>query len=259
MKRSFITILVISLSLILVGACLTGYAMITKGGFITLTKQIVFNDNNRSSIHTLEGKESAQNIRLSFINSSIKLSKYNGNTIKITYSQNSRYKYIVKNDSNGVSIAEMQRKLFNFGDFGFSNVKVLIPNRALNEVDLETVNGKISISGLSCNKLNDKTVNGVEEIHDLSASDMSSNSVNGNSTIQTLGFTNLTIKKVNGKANLNLVGSENDYSISKESVNGQLFINDQICGRGNVEINHANSRANIKFNSVNGDLIIKTK
>ncbi|HOV69707.1 MAG TPA: hypothetical protein PLZ84_05235, partial [Clostridia bacterium] len=116
MKRTFRIVLTISLAMIIIGIILTVWAA-ANNGFTNLWAKIrEGNPNYISSEQTLEAEENATNIRLEFVNASIKFSEYDGTVIRVTYYKDSRFDYQEASDSDTITVIEKgnRRRWFSF-------------------------------------------------------------------------------------------------------------------------------------------------
>lgn len=135
----------------------------------------------------------------------------------------------------------------------------IILNDVKSDADIYTegVNGEINITNSTAkDKMTLKTVNGKVISDKLFAGELSCKTVNGPVSIDNVTCPNIRCETVNGSIASSVYGEMDDYNITFNSVNGNIFVNGSKYGReadintssiNRINLNTVNGRAEINF------------
>lgn len=127
----------------------------------------------------------------------------------------------VKNSTLEVHVDMNQKKLFRFDFFSKgSALKLYIPKKQYESLQLESDNGRIMIEGIDVKTADIRTDNGRIEINNMANDNLTVNSDNGRINLANVDASTVTTKSSNGKIVLNHVTG----TLSSKTNNGSISL-----------------------------------
>ena len=268
MKKTLIVCLIVVL-VVIASAFGIGYGIgrvIKNVGNISASNGANFNysDSKSYKVGDTEISSKVSKITINWLNGTVKVSEYNGDTLSIKDEVESgnlteELKLRWKRSGNEVIIqyAEANKKLDLDGLI--KNIVVMIPSSwTLDELDIDVVSADSIVSLKNIKSIDWNSVNGTLEARVDSISSLDGDTVNGdvNLYVKKSGPRKLDLESVNSNVTIS-VPSNTSFTLKRESINGSL--DSEFAGKvsGNKTFIVGNGDYDWDIESVNGNVTIK--
>lgn len=207
---------VIALILLLVGVVGSILTIKSIGGGAGITEEVEINETDFA------------NVDVETENAEIEIIPTTGSTATVEFTGNrkndERYQLNTEVEENTlhIMVKEMRKLLFSF-DFSFSSptLKVYLPEKMYDSVQIETSNGRIQTDGFKINDVHVKTSNGKIELSNIESKEVAAKTSNGSIKLDNVDGV-ITGKTSNG--GMSLITDSLDRAIDLETSNGKIHI-----------------------------------
>jgi DUF4097 and DUF4098 domain-containing protein YvlB len=171
-------------------------------------------------------------------------------TVEFTATESKYNKYKLEIEEEGESLSiELDEKTLQFlsfdFDFDFSGpkIKVYLPEKQYEELEIDVVNGKIDVEGITVDEVEVNTINGRIVLKELETKSTTVSSENGGITIENVNG-RITSDVENGGTTL--ITNHLDRFIDLESVNGKITVQTaQEPTNATIEVSVVNGKVNL--------------
>lgn len=210
-------------------------------------------------------------------NQGIIIQKSKDDNIHITYSENKNKKYKIEQNNGNLRIQpydtrNRMKQIIDSLHYHFNlkedKIKVIIelPEYEYQMVKLKTTNGNIEIKDIKSKQIILDNINGSTKVKQIQATDLTSHSTNGNISLTSIIAPNTylknvngsikgedltveitTVKSTNGNIRLEIIGDEDDYRRTIETINGTSNIANRTKGDFELKLKSINGNIKVTF------------
>ena len=268
MKKTLIVCLIVVL-VVIASAFGIGYGIgrvIKNVGNISASNGANFNysDSKSYKVGDTEISSKVSKITINWLNGTVKVSEYNGDTLSIkdevesgTLTEELKLRWKRSGNEVIIQYAEANKRLDLDGLK--KNIVVMIPSSwTLDELDIDVVSADSVVSLKSIDEIDWNSVNGTLEARVDSISSLDGDTVNGdvNLYVKKSGPKKLDLESVNSNVTIS-VPSDTSFILKRESINGSL--DSEFAGKvsGNKTFIVGNGDYDWDIESVNGNVTIR--
>ena len=268
MKKTLIVCLIVVL-VVIASAFGIGYGIgrvIKNVGNISASNGANFNysDSKSYKVGDTEISSKVSKITINWLNGTVKVSEYNGDTLSIkdevesgTLTEELKLRWKRSGNEVIIQYAEANKRLDLDGLK--KNIVVMIPSSwTLDELDIDVVSADSVVSLKSIDEIDWNSVNGTLEARVDSISSLDGDTVNGDVDlyVKKSGPRKLDLESVNSNVTIS-VPSDTSFILKRESINGSL--DSEFAGKvsGNKTFIVGNGEYDWDIESVNGDVTIR--
>ena len=268
MKKTLLVCLIVVL-VVIASAFGIGYGIgrvIKNVGNISASNGANFNysDSKSYKVGDTEISSKVSKITINWLNGTVKVSEYNGDTLSIkdevesgTLTEELKLRWKRSGNEVIIQYAEANKRLDLDGLK--KNIVVMIPSSwTLDELDIDVVSADSVVSLKSIDEIDWNSVNGTLEARVDSISSLDGDTVNGDVDlyVKKSGPRKLDLESVNSNVTIS-VPSDTSFTLKRESINGSL--DSEFAGKvsGNKTFIVGNGEYDWDIESVNGDVTIR--
>ena len=268
MKKTLIVCLIVVL-VVIASAFGIGYGIgrvIKNVGNISASNGANFNysDSKSYKVGDTEISSKVSKITINWLNGTVKVSEYNGDTLSIkdevesgTLTEELKLRWKRSGNEVIIQYAEANKRLDLDGLK--KNIVVMIPSSwTLDELDIDVVSADSVVSLKSIDEIDWNSVNGTLEARVDSISSLDGDTVNGDVDlyVKKSGPRKLDLESVNSNVTIS-VPSDTSFTLKRESINGSL--DSEFAGKvsGNKTFIVGNGDYDWDIESVNGNVTIR--
>lgn len=268
MKKTLIVCLIVVL-VVIASAFGIGYGIgrvIKNVGNISASNGANFNysDSKSYKVGDTEISSKVSKITINWLNSTVKVSEYNGDTLSIkdevesgTLTEELKLRWKRSGNEVIIQYAEANKRLDLDGLK--KNIVVMIPSSwTLDELDIDVVSADSVVSLKNIDEIDWNSVNGTLEARVDSISSLDGDTVNGDVDlyVKKSGPRKLDLESVNSNVTIS-VPSNTSFTLKRESINGSL--DSEFAGKvsGNKTFIVGNGDYDWDIESVNGNVTIR--
>ena len=268
MKKTLIVCLIVVL-VVIASAFGIGYGIgrvIKNVGNISASNGANFNysDSKSYKVGDTEISSKVSKITINWLNGTVKVSEYNGDTLSIkdevesgTLTEELKLRWKRSGNEVIIQYAKANKRLDLDGLI--KNIVVMVPSSwTLDELDIDVVSADSVVSLKNIDEIDWNSVNGTLEARVDSISSLDGDTVNGdvNLYVKKSGPKKLDLESVNSNVTIS-VPSDTSFTLKRESINGSL--DSEFAGKvsGNKTFIVGNGEYDWDIESVNGDVTIR--
>ena len=277
MKKVVKVLLILSIAFVLIGAAVFGVGLFLNWDYITSSDYSSSGFEQKQYEHDTNGLTA---ISFNDINSAVKILPTSSDKVRVSCYESDKEHYYINKDADGTLIIERrdERKWFERISFwslsdlfgGNKSTVIEIPsNVTLDNIDIETINGRIEVGDLKLkesltaktqngevvlknvnaeDEVEAETTNGRITLSDIKAKSVIASAVNGRIDLASVNASkSLDFETVNGEISGSVVGDEEDFKISADTVLGKCNLSDKEYGIKMLTAGTVNGRIEIEF------------